>query len=112
MNPMGYVNEGYRLAAESYASMDRARKEIRTEEPPPHSAWGALENTAGGAFAGYELGHLLGEAGIKIPGLLGGGGEAATQAASAAESTKGALGLNPWTTLLGAGLGLLSYLFS
>ncbi len=113
INPMGYVNEGYRYAAATTAAMDRGYKETRTEEAPPHTVGEAIMSAGGGGFAGYHLGKLLGEAGLSLPPLLGGGGEAATQAASAAaESTKSGLGLNPWMSLIGAGIGLLSYLFS
>ncbi len=112
-DPRPWIQKGYEYSSATYSLMDKSRRETRTEEPPGHTAWGAVSNLAGGALFGSKVAGLLGEAGLKLPALLGGGEEAATQAASgAAESAKGALGLNPWTTLIGAGIGLLSYLFS
>ncbi len=116
MNPMGYVNEGYRYAAATTAAMDRGYKEIRSQEAPGHSGWGAVSNAFGGGFAGYHLGKLLGEAGLSLPPLLGGAstgaGELANSGAEAAAGSSLGLTPGPWGALLGASIGLLSYLFS
>ena len=112
-DPKPWIEQGFKMASISYANMDKGYKRVREESPPEHSGWGAVSNAFGGGFMGYQLGHLLGEAGLSLLPLLGGATQ--TPAAMTEPPLIGehwGLSSAGWGAILGAGLGLLSYLFS